>query len=575
MMEHNFREGLLSSFDASGKMLWERKRSYGLTNGVSGMAMICYWLFRMTGRHHFKEMGWQILEELSGNMDELQRLPPAEGLAGIGWMIEWLSQNGFLDDTDTDEVLGDIDEALYLRVISRGSNGGVQLQQAIGSLRYFIRRSAKIDLGKAGSRHAHHKLWIGLLIDEIRKKIPIAVRLESKQEIIDLAMGIGIVREAVEIVGQRAETLLEYLGKEADGHLSQYLASQGRGRVTGANDFYNVLYLGISYLMAGKLQGLAVWEETGQRYVSQLLALAIEDDEINSALCHKKLTIRSLLYAYTMDERHAAGITRLIDRLLLMELPFKLLNGWGNIMTASMCLSNRSLIKDWNYLIRIDPYCTSVPKIIHQIVGPGRSPLVEECLLSWKDLEQDGYEIMVWDDTEIEAFLHREYPFCNAAFKNARNHGEAADIARYMIVHHLGGHYVDWDIRLLSARRYLEMCGACNDGYMIVDPKNGTIASEAFSAKAGEPFLFSLVSDIVALYNNGSRDTMSTPQYSGPFRMRDSLEKHANSSQCILPVKDVFAYDYTEIRAMPQRDIIQPMIHYWVHSWIAKPSNAS
>jgi mannosyltransferase OCH1-like enzyme len=209
-----------------------------------------------------------------------------------------------------------------------------------------------------------------------------------------------------------------------------------------------------------------------------------------------------------------------------------------------------------------------VPKTIHHIVGPKINPVIEHCLTSWQVIEASGFKIKIWNDKSIENFLNCKYPFMLEAFTNSRNHAEAADIARYLIVHSFGGHYIDWDIQLICCEKYIDICEKNPNGYLIVDPKNGTIASEAFSAKRNEPFLLSLSQDIVGLYNSNLRDGLGTPQYSGPYRMRDSLRMHANSSQNILPVKEVFAYDYSEIREMPEREITQPLIHYWLHSWI-------
>jgi len=209
-----------------------------------------------------------------------------------------------------------------------------------------------------------------------------------------------------------------------------------------------------------------------------------------------------------------------------------------------------------------------VPKVLHQIVGKKTIAQIDKCLQSWQEIKKAGYEIKIWNDNLIEEFLTESYPFALSAFKNARNHGEAADIARYLIIHYFGGHYMDWDVELLSAGKYLELCAKNPNGFLVVDPVNDTLASETFAAQPNEPYLLSLCEDIVSVYNSGKRDTLNTPAYSGPFRMRESLKKHANSSQSIIEVKDIMAYDYWEIREMPEKVITQPLIHYWMHTWM-------
>lgn len=209
-----------------------------------------------------------------------------------------------------------------------------------------------------------------------------------------------------------------------------------------------------------------------------------------------------------------------------------------------------------------------IPKIINHIVGPKTNFAIDKCLKSWEVLRNHGFAIEIWNDEIIETFIATNYPFALEAFKNARNHGEAADIARYLIVNHSGGHWIDWDVQLLDPEGFLFICKENTNGYFIVDPVNETLAAEVFASTPNNPYLLQLSKDIVQLYENDLRNSMGTPQYSGPYRMRDSLKKFGEIAQTIIPVKEMFAYDYSEIQAMEKREITQPMIHYWLHSWL-------
>jgi hypothetical protein len=189
-------------------------------------------------------------------------------------------------------------------------------------------------------------------------------------------------------------------------------------------------------------------------------------------------------------------------------------------------------------------------------------------LSSWNVLTKVDFNIIIWTDESIEIFLRTNYVFALDAFLNSRNHAEAADIARYLIIYHYGGHYIDWDVQLLNPNKFLKICQKYPLGYFVIDPINGTLASEVFGSKAGSEYLFKLTKDIVQLFSNGLRNNLATPQYSGPYRMRDSLNDYGRITQALLPVKSIFAYDYTEIREMKSKKITQPMIHYWLHSWV-------
>lgn len=209
-----------------------------------------------------------------------------------------------------------------------------------------------------------------------------------------------------------------------------------------------------------------------------------------------------------------------------------------------------------------------VPKIIHHITGKPQTPLIEKCLQSWKALQEKHFRIIIWNDELIANFLLENFGFAYEAFINARNHAEAADIARYLIIYKFGGCYVDWDVELLDINKFLLLLSRHTSGFMLKDPTNGTLASEFFCATAGDEYLLLLTMDIAYLYKTERRNTQETPQYSGPYRMRESLLLHPKTNMNTIPVKEVFAYDYSEITDRPKGAVIQPLIHYWVHSWI-------
>jgi len=209
-----------------------------------------------------------------------------------------------------------------------------------------------------------------------------------------------------------------------------------------------------------------------------------------------------------------------------------------------------------------------VPKIVHQIVGSSINESIQSCLDSWKCIQDQGFEIWIWNDATLELFLQGEYQYALPAFLNARNYAEAADIARYLLVYHFGGIYVDWDIELLNSEKFISLVESHKNGYLLIDPKNETIASEHFCSVPKDQYLNNLIGDIVNIYKSGERSKFTTVEFSGPFRMRDSLKTHKNTKMKIIKVKDVFAFDYEEIRSTSSFETTAPMIHYWMHSWL-------
>ena len=213
-----------------------------------------------------------------------------------------------------------------------------------------------------------------------------------------------------------------------------------------------------------------------------------------------------------------------------------------------------------------------INRIIHQITGPRQNDLIRKCLDSWDPLKNKDFTIKVWNDDLITEFIREFYPYASNAILKARNHAEAADIARYLIVYHYGGYYVDWDVELLDIGKFIKVTNRYKNGFLVLDPFNSTIASECFSALNGDRYLKYLVDEIIGIFNSKRRDEMGNPQYSGPFRMRDVFFKFKLNNEVLkqefIEINDIFLYNYREIRSMPERKKKVPLIHYWVHSWL-------
>src|SRR5699024_8600340 len=126
-----------------------------------------------------------------------------------------------------------------------------------------------------------------------------------------------------------------------------------------------------------------------------------------------------------------------------------------------------------------------VPKLLHQIIGPGTTDIIKKCLSSWRILEDRGFKIKYWYDVDLEIFITKFFPFALQPFLSARNHAEASDIARYLIIFKFGGVYMDWDVQLLNVRKFIRLMNDNPYGFLLRDPPNRTVASEAFSAPKG------------------------------------------------------------------------------------------
>lgn len=211
----------------------------------------------------------------------------------------------------------------------------------------------------------------------------------------------------------------------------------------------------------------------------------------------------------------------------------------------------------------------NIPLNIHFIIMGEHVPEgVKECMNSWRQLENEGFEILEWDKKTISEFLDTHYPEFLELFLKARNLAEASDISRYLLLYHFGGIYVDWDVQLLDGLLFLEIYRSHRKGIFLLDPSNNSIACEFIAAAKGLSVLRTIIANIKKKYESGERDKLTTPFFSGPFMLREIfVEGHINASM-LIEVKDAFLYDYLEIRQKPSKKERKPMIHYWIHSWI-------
>ena len=90
----------------------------GLFNGKTGVALGFYHLSRRTGNDLYLHFAEKLIDESIGALNENTPLDFAEGIAGIGWAIEYLVRNGFID-ADTDHVLEDFDIRIAESLVSQ------------------------------------------------------------------------------------------------------------------------------------------------------------------------------------------------------------------------------------------------------------------------------------------------------------------------------------------------------------------------------------------------------------------------------------------------------------------------
>jgi hypothetical protein len=84
----------------------------GLLNGKMGVAIFFFHYARYTNNEIYERYAGELIDEIYEDINHSTPVDFANGLTGIGWGIEYLVRNGFVE-ADTDEALEEIDNAIF------------------------------------------------------------------------------------------------------------------------------------------------------------------------------------------------------------------------------------------------------------------------------------------------------------------------------------------------------------------------------------------------------------------------------------------------------------------------------
>jgi len=117
------------------------KDNIGLMGGKIGVALFYFYYAKFLAEDKYADYG---VESISDVFDVINNdftyHTHAAGLAGIGWTVEHLAQNDFID-TDTNEILADLDPYLHKTMIYDIGNQNYDfLHGAVGNGVYFLSR---------------------------------------------------------------------------------------------------------------------------------------------------------------------------------------------------------------------------------------------------------------------------------------------------------------------------------------------------------------------------------------------------------------------------------------------------
>lgn len=123
-----------------------KEMDLGLFTGISGISLFFFYLAKLKNSNYFYEFGYKLIEQVIEQIST-KRIPTnfVDGLAGIGWTIEHLYKNKFING-NSDFILSELDEHLLAHTNELNKNSQYDLfYGTMGYVSYLLARD-KIDI---------------------------------------------------------------------------------------------------------------------------------------------------------------------------------------------------------------------------------------------------------------------------------------------------------------------------------------------------------------------------------------------------------------------------------------------
>lgn len=138
----------------------------GFLNGKMGISLYFFYLSRYSNHPFFEKIASKLLEDVAEVLCLNASIDFEKGITGIGWAIEHLIQNGFIE-ADADEVLVEVDERVSQTLAYKENS----LKTLIAMAYYYISRLSYRVEDESSHVVLQLKQHAILLIDEIGRSL--------------------------------------------------------------------------------------------------------------------------------------------------------------------------------------------------------------------------------------------------------------------------------------------------------------------------------------------------------------------------------------------------------------------
>lgn len=141
-----------------------------------GICIFFYHLARKTGSKDYEEYAGELLDEIFEEICQETPWDFENGLAGIGWGIEYLVNNNYVE-ADTDDVLAQVDQKLFWELIYTPPHTIGLLNGLLGIGMFFLSRVQSNKTHKSQIPLLTNKYILIQFIEELERRIEIIAEI--------------------------------------------------------------------------------------------------------------------------------------------------------------------------------------------------------------------------------------------------------------------------------------------------------------------------------------------------------------------------------------------------------------
>lgn len=269
----------------------------GLYYGKSGKAILLYLLYRSSSDKQLSEAALEMLNSVSDSIANEEQLDFANGIAGIGWAVEWIAQNGFLE-INTNEILEEIDDALYKSVVF-GSDKNISLANGtLGKLLFFLSRYKSRNPNTHRLKNIFHEECLVLLSDDLHEKLLSDTGILKKEKLSENdLLNIGhLIYFFSDFLWTRVneptvEEALYEIVKFADKYIEESIDVH--------NINHSLLFLSCCYYLSGRNHIHDYWQERAIKFIR----LLSNSEIVENSKRNKLMPINKILSNYILKEK--------------------------------------------------------------------------------------------------------------------------------------------------------------------------------------------------------------------------------------------------------------------------------